>query len=119
MSRLYLPHTSRGLQLRAISSLYKCSQISRYHPLLPSKDGKMKRLAEKKLKRFASNKSLKFNPIVSTSPQPKTILEMAKRLSRSEQENPMLDRSFLKVQPYTPTRCELLCNMEPDCIVSE
>ena len=105
VSRLYLPHTSGGLQLRAISSLYKCSQISRYHLLLSSKDGRVKRLAEEKLKRFARNKSLKFNPfdylqkgtIVSTSSQPKTILEMAKRLSWSD---PMLTRSFLKVQPY-------------------
>ena len=76
----------------AISSLYKCSQISRYHLLLSSKDGRVKRLAEEKLKCFARNKSLKFNPfdylqkgtIVSTSSQPKTILEMAKRLSRSD-----------------------------------
>ena len=52
---------------------------------------RVKRLAEEKLKWFARNKSLKFNAfdylqkgtIVSTSSQPKTILEMAKRLSRS------------------------------------
>ena len=87
MSHLYLPHTSEGLQLR-VSSLYECSQISRYHLLLSSKDGRVKLLAEEKLKWFARNKSLKFDPfdylqkgtIVSTSSQPKTILEMAKRL---------------------------------------
>ena len=93
MSRLYLPHTSGGLQLRAISSLYKCSQISRYHLLLSSKYCRVKRLAEEKLKWFARNKSLKFNPfdylqkgtIVSTTLQTdKTILEMAKRLSWSD-----------------------------------
>ena len=118
VSRLYLPHTSGGLQLRAISSLYKCSHISRYHLLLSSKDGRVKRLAEEKLKWFTRNKSLKFNhfdylqkcTIVSTSSPLSRLVRSLRQYWRwlkdypgvmiLKQEDPMLARSFLKVQPY-------------------